>query len=125
MTTTRTRPLGVAILAVLIGIYGFLTLLIGALILAGSTAAHFLGTGLPTQFGTTAMIAGLIVLLIGLIILGLAIGLWHLRMWALVLTLLFLAFEIVSYGLASAFVSFGFIVGILLFVYLLAVSRHF
>jgi hypothetical protein len=121
----KTRPLGVAILAVLIGIYGFLLILLGGLILAASGAQHAFGVSLPYNFGTSATLAGVITLVIGLIILGLAIGLWHLRMWALVLTLLFLAFEMVTYGLAGAFVSLGFILALILFVYLLAVSRHF
>ena len=118
------RPLGVAILAVLVGIYGFLLILLGALVLAGVAATHFFG--LPTGFaglGTVAL--GAVVLIVGLIILGLALGLWHLRMWALVLTLLFVIFELVSYGLAGAFVSLGFILALVLFVYLLAVHRHF
>jgi hypothetical protein len=118
------RPLGVAILAVLIGIYGFLVFLLGLLLLVGSSLG-VVGSPLPTYFHTTGVIAGIIILIVGLIILGLAVGLYHLRMWALVLTLLFLAFEIVSYGLAGAFVSVGFILGVILFIYLLAVSSHF
>ncbi len=121
---TPSRPLGVAILAVLIGLYGFLVILLGALLLVGSSLG-IVGGGLPHSFGVTGTLAGAIVLIIGLIILGLAVGLWHLRMWALVLTLLFLAFEMVSYGLAGDFVSIGFILAAVLFVYLLAVSRHF
>ena len=121
----RSRPLGVAILAVLIGLYGFLVFLVGALILAASGAQHFFGVGLPSDFGANVTVAGIVTLVIGLIILGLAVGLWHLRMWALVLTLLFLLLEMVFYGLAGAFISFGFIVSLLLFLYLLAVSRHF
>jgi len=122
--TTPSRPLGVAILAVLVGIYGFLIIVAGALLVAGASA--------PALFGAPSSIAGLggltfgvIVLVIGLIILGLAVGLWHLRMWALVLTILFLLFELATYGLAGRFVSLGFIIALLLFIYLLAVHRHF
>ena len=118
------RPLGVAILAVLIGIYGFLIIVLGGLLLAGSSLG-LIGSPLPAYFGASGVIAGLIILIVGLIILGLAVGLYHLRMWALVLTLIFLAFEIVTYGLAGAYVSVGFILGVILFVYLLAVSSHF
>ena len=118
------RPLGVAILAVLVGLYGILLILAGVLVLAGVAATHFLG--IPTGFaGLSAFAVGVIVLIVGLIILGLALGLWHLRMWALVLTLLFVIFELISYGLAGAFVSLGFILALILFVYLLAVHRHF
>jgi hypothetical protein len=122
----RSRPIGVAILSVLIGIYGFIVFLLGLLIVVGSTVLGSLGkTNLFGNFGVGDVTGGLILLIIGLIILGLAVGLWHLRMWALVLTILFLVVEMIIYGLASDFVSFGFIVAVLLFIYLLAVSRHF
>ena len=118
------RPLGVAILAVLVGLYGILLILGGLLVLAGIAATHFLGV--PTGFaGLGTFTLGLIVFIVGLIILGLALGLWHLRMWALVLTILFVLFELVTYGLAGAFVSLGFILAFILFIYLLAVHRHF
>jgi len=118
------RPLGVAILAVLVGIFGFLLILGGALVLAGVGAATYLG--IPSGFaGVGALAFGAIVLIIGLIILGLALGLWHLRMWALVLTLLFVLFELISFGFAGAWVSFGFIFALILFIYLLAVRHHF
>jgi hypothetical protein len=120
------RPIGVAILSVLIGIYGFVVFLIGLQVAVGSSFSGTLGGGnLLHGFGFTGVVAGLIILVIGLIILGLAVGLWHLRMWALVLTILVLIVEMAIYGLAGAFITFGFIVALLLFVYLVAVSRHF
>ena len=118
------RPLGVAILAVLVGIFGFLLILGGVLILAGIGAAAYLG--IPTGFvGIGGVVVGIVVLVIGLIVLGLALGLWHLRMWALVLTILFVLFELVSFGLAGHFVTFGFIFALILFIYLIAVRHHF
>ena len=118
------RPLGVAILAVLVGLYGVILILGGLLVLVGVTVTHFLGvpTGLA---GLGTLELGIIVFVIGLIILGLALGLWHLRMWALVLTLLFVIFVLISDAIAGAFVSLGFILALVLFVYLLAVHRHF
>jgi hypothetical protein len=121
---TPSRPLGVAILAVLVGIYGFLVFVAGLLIAVGSSILSRVGT--PTHyFGAGGVAVGAITAIIGLIILGLAVGLWHLRMWALVLTLLFLIFELVVNALAGAYLSLGFIIALILFVYLLAVSRHF
>lgn len=117
------RPLGVAIVAVLLGIYGVLVTIGGILILASVTALSFLGVSSP--FGGVGVIAGVIVLIIGLIILGVALGLWHLRLWALVLALLVTFIEVVLAALAHNYVSFAFIVGLLLFIYLLAVHRHF
>ena len=122
----KTRPLGVAILAVLIGIYGFVAFLAGLLIAVASSLASTLGgSNLFGALGVSTTVGGLLLLIIGLIILALAVGLWHLRMWALVLTLLFLIVEIVLYGLARNFISIGFILAVILFIYLLAVSRHF
>lgn len=120
------RPLGVAILAVLIGIYGFIVFLIGLFVAVGASIFPFLGAANPFHvFGVGGVVGGLIVLIIGLIILGLAVGLWHLRMWALVLTLLFLIVEIILDALAGAYITFGFILAVILLIYLLAVSRHF
>jgi hypothetical protein len=134
MTTTatytppppKTRPLGVAILAVLIGIYGFIVFLLGLLLAVGTSLTSYLGGASPLHaLGVSGVVAGLIFVVIGLIILGLAVGLWHLRMWALVLTVLFLVLEIILDGLAGAYISLGFIVAVILLIYLLAVSSHF
>lgn len=123
-TPPASRPLGVAILAVLVGIFGVLLIVGGALVIAGAAALAYLGV--PSGFaGLSGVIVGVIVLIVGFIILGLALGLWHLRMWALVLTLIFVILEVVTYGLAGNFVSFGFIFALILLVYLLAVRRHF
>ncbi|HKN06570.1 MAG TPA: hypothetical protein VJ021_03055 [Thermoplasmata archaeon] len=123
-TTTSTRPLGVAILAFLVGLFGVLIIIGGLLILAAATVPAFLGV--PGSFvGESGAIWGVIVLIIGLIILGLALGLWHLRMWALVLTLIVVFIEIVSFALAGNYVSLGFVLSLIIFVYLLAVNRHF
>lgn len=124
--TPRSRPLGVAILAFLIGLFGFLWFLVGLLIVAGVSIHAFTGLGISGAFGpTTGLVAGIIILVVGLIVLGVAVGLWRLHMWALVVAILVLLLEMVVYGLAGDFVSFGFIVSILLFLYLLAVHRHF
>jgi hypothetical protein len=124
VTTTSSRPLGVAILAFLVGLFGVLIILGGLLIIAAATVPAFLGV--PSHFvGASGAVWGVVVLIIGLIILGLALGLWHLRMWALVLTLIFVFIELVSFGIAGAWVSLGFILSLIIFVYLLAVNRHF
>jgi len=118
------RPLGVAILAFLVGLLGFLILVAGALILAAATVPAALGV--PSNFlGTSSAIWGVVILVVGLIILGLALGLWHLRMWALVLTLIFVFLEIVSYALAGSWYSIGFILSVIIFIYLIAVNHHF
>jgi len=122
-TPSKSRPILVSILAILIGIYGFLVVLLGLLLLVGNSL--FSSFGGASFYGYSGTIAGVLVLVVGLIILGVAVGLWHLRVWALVVALLFLIVEMVSYGIAHAFLTWEFIVSLLLFIYLLAVSRHF
>ncbi len=113
--------MGVAIIAVLIGIFGFFILLLGLLI-----ALLGIGFGLAgssTVFGLGGLIGGLIILIIGAIILAVAYGLWNQELWALVLAILVLLF----YG-AVEFVSqswVGFVIVAILLVYLVAVSSHF
>jgi hypothetical protein len=119
----RSRPLGVAILSILVGIYGFLVFLAGLLVLAGVAVSPYLG--ISQLGGYTGVVLGLIVVVIGLIILGVAVALWRLRLWALVLAVIVTLIELAIYGLAHDFLSLGFILSLIVFVYLIAVSRHF
>lgn len=120
------RPLGVAILAVLIGLFGVLWIVIGLFVLGGASIHGYEAYGAnPAIFHQTGLVAGAIVLVVGLIILGLALGLWHLRMWALALTILVLLVVLVSDALAGSIVSLGFLVALILLIYLAAVHRHF
>jgi len=121
--TNSSLPLGVAIIAILIGILGFFTLLFGILVLAGVTVSAFFGV--PVFLGVGGLTLALIVIILGIVLLAVAYGLWDLNMWALALAVLVLIVEMAIYGLAGAFVSFGFIASLILFVYLLAVSSHF
>jgi hypothetical protein len=116
-------PLGVAILAVLVGILGFFILIGGILLLAGVAVGSFLGV--PAFFGVGGLLLALIVTVLGIIVLAIAFGLWNLNIVALVLAVLFTLFEMVVYGLAGDFLSVGFILSLIVFVYLLAVSNRF
>lgn len=122
-TIRPSRPLGVAILSVLVGIYGFIVFLGGLLVAAGFAVSDYLGVSHLASY--SGIVLGAIVAIVGLIILGVAVGLWHLRMWALVLALIVTFVVLVVYGLAGDFVSLGFILALVVFVYLLAVHRHF
>jgi uncharacterized membrane protein len=123
------RPLGVSILSILIGIYGFL-LFLGGLLLAvlASATLSFASLG---YLGLSATDLGIITAIIGLIVLAVAVGLWHLRMWALALAVIVLLLEIVSpiIGLARGTLGTSSIVdlviAVLLLAYLLAVRHHF
>jgi hypothetical protein len=134
MTTTTTTvssgsyvnigrlPLGVAILAILIGVFGFFVLLVGVLLLVFGTAVT-LGGGSVAVFGTAGAIAGLIITIIGIVILAIASGLWNQELWALALAIIVLLFYGVIEFLAQSWLAV-LVVGALL-VYLVAVSSHF
>jgi hypothetical protein len=116
-------PLGVALLAVLIGIFGFFVTVVGLLLLVFGTHLVLGGVGAVQVFGLSGAIGGLIVLIIGLIILAVAVGLWNQELWALVLAILVLLFYGVVEFASGSWISL--LIVVVLLVYLFAVSRHF
>jgi len=119
----RSLPLGVAILSVLVGLYGFVVFFVGLLLFAKVAVSSSLGV--PSTFALTCYALAALVAIFGLIILGIAVALWRLRLWALVLGLLFLLYELVSYAYAGHYASLGFVFALVIFLYLIAVNRHF
>jgi hypothetical protein len=117
-------PIGVAILSVLVGIYGFIVFVFG-LLLFGTIAVHNPYLKPPTTLGLTGYELAAFVSIVGLVILGIGVALWRLRLWALVLAILFLLYEMVAYAYVGAYETLGFILALVIFVYLLAVARHF
>lgn len=123
------RPLGVAIISILLGIFGFFTLLGGILIVVLSN--YTISLGGSNLFGASGTPLGVLLFVLGLIELAVALGLWHLRMWALVLAVLVLLLEVlgplVSIVLGRAGVSaiLGILIPLILLIYLVAVRRHF
>ncbi|MCI4368208.1 MAG: hypothetical protein L3K09_01405 [Thermoplasmata archaeon] len=117
------RPLGVAVLAVIIGIVGFLIALAGVLLVVLSAVA--LAAEPVYTFGAVGAVAALVLLLFGILALVVASGLWNLRQWALVLALLLFGFAFLGNLLAGRLFTLPGILEALLLVYLLAVSRHF
>lgn len=90
------RPTGVTILAILAVIGGIFGLLGGlALVGMGGLAGGLVGGAAGAALGGTAVIAGLIVLVIGVLDLVLAYGLWNLRPWAWQLGVVLAAVNIV------------------------------
>lgn len=116
------RPIGVAILSVLIGFFGFLLLLVGVLIVLLVAVPYFV-TGVAV-FGATA-IGGLLLLVFGIVLLAVAVGLWRLELWALILSILVVLLLWLSDVLTGRFFTVGGIVLLLLLVYLAAVNGHF
>jgi hypothetical protein len=115
-------PLGVALLAVLIGIFGFFVLLAGLLLLIFGTAYVF-GVGAVTVFGVGGVVGALIVVLVGVVILVVASGLWDQELWALALAILVLLFYGVVEFLSASWL--GLLIVVALLIYLVAVSGHF
>lgn len=117
-------PLGVAIISILVGIVGFIILLDGILVLLLNDAFLNVGTSTGGVAATYGQITGgAIITIFGAVLLGSAVGLWDQRLWALVLAVIvsfaILVFELFSGG------TLGIILAAVLFVYLLAVHRHF
>jgi len=116
------KPIGVAILAVLIGIVGVLFIIAGVLLAVLGVAV---GITFPA-FGSYGLaVVGVIILIFGLILLGVALGLWHQRLWALVLAIIFFALYFISDAIAGNYFSLGAIIALVLVIYLIAVHRHF
>lgn len=117
-------PLGVAIISVLVGIVGFLFLLDGLFVLLLNVAFLNVGSNMSgTAQAYGQLYGGAILSVLGAILLGTAVGLWDQRLWALVLAIivsfLVLAFELLTGG------TLGIVLAAVLFVYLVAVHRHF
>ncbi len=98
MSEPRRRPLGVTIIAILVGIGGILEILAGILILVGIFA---IGHAITVHGHTTishvvnalGVVLAIIPLVIGVLTLIFAMGLWFLKRWAFWLTVIF---EIIS-----------------------------
>jgi len=120
-TSSSTLPLGVAILAVLVGLLGLFITIIGVLVLLaiGLGTAHF-----AAAFGVS-FIGGLLLTIVGIVILAVAKGLWDQELWALVISILAIAFILLGIILQGALFSVEGIVLVLFVVYLIAVNRHF
>jgi hypothetical protein len=116
-------PIGVAILAVLIGIVGLFLVLIGLFV--ALAFGLFGGAFHSAELFGAGLIGGILLLIFGVILLVVASGLWHQELWALVLSLIVIGILIVSAFLSGVIVSLYGIVLVLLFVYLLVVNRHF
>ncbi|MCI4322421.1 MAG: hypothetical protein L3K03_00100 [Thermoplasmata archaeon] len=116
-------PLGVAILAILIGIFGLFVLVAGVVLIVFGTTVAFGGSGAVTIFGTGGTVAGIILAIVGIVVLAVATGLWDQELWALALACIVLLF----YGAVEFFAAawLGFLVVAMLLVYLAAVSNHF
>lgn len=115
----RSRPIGVAILAILVVLVGAIFLLgaIGVFLLAGFAAIR----GLPTFFGLAGAVLGAVFLIFALLFIGVGLGLWHLRSWAWWLAIIVLVVSILG-SLADLT---GLVIPLILLIYLILVRHHF
>ena len=118
----RERPLGVAILAVLIGLFAALLLL--ASIVLFLFGAPFLGAP-GVGFGGGAHLTAVVLLLLAIILFVVASGLWDLRLWALVLSIIVVGFLWISDALTGHLFTVTALIELLLLIYLVLVRRHF
>ncbi len=131
MEGPKRLPLGVAVLAVLIGIFG-IAVLVGGLFVIGTTLFHVAMSGSAAAFGS-GFLSGLIPLIIGAVTLAVAFGLWDQELWAFVLALMAEGVAVIWFvGLPlyhgegiTSIENVPAIVSAVLFVYLLAVHDAF
>ena len=112
------RPIGVAILAILVVLVGviFLVAAIGVLLLTGFVAL----TGL-LPFGFLGSILGIILLIFALLWIAVGLGLWHLRSWAWWLAVIVMIFTIIGAISVPATV----VIPLIILIYLVLVRQHF
>lgn len=104
MSDTRRRPLGVTIIATLLGIEGVLEILGGILILVGIFAVgHTITTHGHTTTGHAVDVVGVVLaiipLVVGVLTFIFAAGLWFLKRWAFWLTVIIEIISLVRHGL--------------------------
>ena len=112
------RPIGVAILAILVILAGVILVLLAfaAFLLSG---VGFLGGLLP--IGLLGGFLGLILLIFGLVWIGVGLGLWHLRSWAWWLAVIVMVLSIIG-GVAAPP---GIVVPLVILIHLMLVRHPF
>jgi hypothetical protein len=116
-------PVGVAIFSVLIALAGIVVVVSGALFLLNA----FLPGYVPSELlilHSVDVLGAAILLLVGAVLIAVASALWHQERWALWTTIVVLFFAL-SYLFFTASITILFLVFQVLFIYLLAVRRHF
>jgi hypothetical protein len=121
----RSRPLGITIIAAVLGISALLALVI---LILGLT--HVSMTGLGAQMGPAESIILLIALILGMFEVALAWGLWTLRPWAFWTTVIIEAIRFIValytvFFLQRVFISgiVGLIIPLIVLIYLFADAR--
>lgn len=116
-------PLGVALISIATAAGGFVLFLSGALLLLNAYLPNTVPTALLVLGGADPLGAA-ILLLVGTVLVGLANALWHQERWSLYLTVGVL-FAGEAYLFFTDTITVLFVLGLIVFVYLLTVRDHF
>ncbi|HXW67647.1 MAG TPA: hypothetical protein VEL82_07225 [Thermoplasmata archaeon] len=117
------RPLGVAVISVLIALLGLVLVLAGLLYLLGA----YLGPFVPASLVLVSSIdvwGALIIVIFGAALLGIATSLWRQETWALWTTVV-LVFATTAYLFFTGSINVLLLVLVVVFVYLISVRRYF
>jgi hypothetical protein len=117
------RPVGVAVISVLISLVAIVLVLAGLLYLL----SDYLGPFVPSALDLIPSIdlwGAVIVVIVGAALLGIATSLWRQETWALWTTIV-LVFATMAYLFFTDSITVLFLVFVVLFVYLISVRRYF
>ncbi len=117
------RPLGVALISVLIALFGLVLLLGGLLFLLSIYLGAFVPASLELIPSLDLWGAGIVAIL-GAALIGVATALWDQETWALWTTIV-LVFAAATYLFFTESITILLLVLVVLFVYLISVRRYF
>jgi len=117
------RPLGVAVLSVLIALFALVLLLAGILFLLANYFGAFVPPSLELIPSLDVLGAGIVAVL-GAALIGVATALWDQETWALWTTIV-LVFATTTYLFFTESITVLLLIFIVLFVYLISVRRYF
>jgi hypothetical protein len=117
------RPLGVAVLAVLIALFALVIVLAGMIYLLAAYVGPFVPASLDL-FPSIDLLGAVILVLLGAALLGIATSLWRQETWALWTTIV-IVFLTTAYLFFTGSLTVLFLVFVVLFVYLISVRRYF
>jgi len=121
----RTRNKKIAVTSIIVGISGAVLVLTGGLALGSNSTFGFLLSGLGISSLLPSFAAGLAAITLGLALVWTAVGLWHLKMWALITGLTISLIQIVISASSHDFTSFIFIRGVIVFALLIRFQSYF
>ncbi len=116
-------PIGAAVVAVVIGLLGFL-LVVGAMLVLLSSSIGALVPPSLDIFSGISVLDALVLIILGGALLSIATALWRQETWALWTTIV-LVFAMTTYLFFTGFITILFLLAVALLVDLLTVRRYF